>query len=265
MPRKLLAEFLGTFFLVFVAVGSAVAGIAATRDDTSQFVIPAAGVVGVALAFGFVLVMAVYAIGHISGCHINPAVTIAMMVGRKMPLVEGLAYMGVQVLGAIAGAGLLKFLVTTGGVTDKTGALGSNAYDNGAINLTGALVLEIVLTAIFVLVILFVTDKVATPAFAGIAIGFSLAAIHMVGIPLDGTSVNPARSIGPALFAGGTALSQLWLFIVAPLIGGVIAALIWRGMTPKELETDDTSIDGVADLRDDSDTEASTASVTATR
>ncbi len=253
MPRKLLAEFLGTFFLVFVAVGAAVAGIAAARDDTSRFLIPAAGVVGVALAFGFVLVMAVYAIGHISGCHINPAVTIAMIVGRKMPIGEGLAYMGVQVLGAIAGAGALKFLVSVGGVTDKTGGLGTNAYDNGAINMWGALVLEILLTAIFVLVILFVTDKVATPAFAGLAIGFSLAAVHMVGIPLDGTSVNPARSIGPALFAGGTALSQLWLFILAPLIGGVLAALIWKGITPTELETDDTDIDGVdadVDLRE---------------
>ncbi len=253
MPRKLLAEFLGTFFLVFVAVGAAVAGIAAARDDTSKFLIPAAGVVGVALAFGFVLVMAVYAIGHISGCHINPAVTIAMMVGRKMPIGEGLAYMVVQVLGAIAGAGALKFLVSVGGVTDKTGGLGTNAYDNGAINMWGALVLEILLTAIFVLVILFVTDKVATPAFAGLAIGFSLAAVHMVGIPLDGTSVNPARSIGPALFAGGTAISQLWLFIVAPLIGGVLAALIWKGITPAGLETADTDIDGVeadVDLRE---------------
>lgn len=259
MTRKLLAEFLGTFFLVFVAVGAAVAGIAATRDDTSQFLIPAAGVVGVALAFGFVLVMAVYAIGHISGCHINPAVTAAMMVGRKMPLGEGLAYMGVQVLGAIAGAGLLKFLVTAGGVTDKTGGLGTNAYDNGAINLTGALVLEVVLTTIFVLVILFVTDKVATPAFAGVAIGFSLAAIHMVGIPLDGTSVNPARSIGPALFEGGTALSQLWVFILAPMVGGVLAALIWKRLTPKELETDDTSIDGVADLTEERETAAASA------
>ncbi len=117
----------------------------------------------------------------------------------------------------------------------------------------GALVLEILLTAIFVLVILFVTDKVATPAFAGLAIGFSLAAVHMVGIPLDGTSVNPARSIGPALFAGGTAISQLWLFIVAPLIGGVLAALIWKGITPADLETADTDIDGVeadVDLRE---------------
>lgn len=243
MVRKLAAEFLGTFILVFVAVGAAVAGIGAARDDTSQFPIPASGVVGVALAFGFVLIFAVYAIGHISGCHINPAVTIAMMTGRRMPVGEGLAYMGVQVVGAIAGAALLKFMTTAGGIKDKTGGLGSNAYDNGAINLAGALVLEIVLTFVFVLVILLVTDKVATPGLAGVAIGISLAAVHLVGIPLDGTSVNPARSIGPALFAGGTALSQVWLFIVAPLIGGAIAALAWKAITPENLETDDTSID----------------------
>lgn len=241
MQRKLVAEFLGTLFLVLVAVGSAVAGIGAARDPDNKFPIPASGIVGVALAFGFVLVMMVYAIGHISGCHINPAVTIAMMIGRKMPTGEGLAYMGVQVLGAIVGAAILKFLVVAGGVTDKTGGLGTNAYNNGAINMVGALVLEIVLTLVFVLVILLVTDKVAVPGIAGVAIGLSLAAVHLVGIPLDGTSVNPARSIGPALFAGGTALTQLWLFILAPLVGGVLAALIWRGISPDVAVSDETT------------------------
>lgn len=241
LQKKLIAEFLGTFFLVFVAVGSAVAGITQARDPNTEKFLPGTGTVGVALAFGFVLVMAVYAIGHISGCHINPAVTIAMMVGRKMPTKDGLSYMGAQVLGAIVGAAFLKFLVSAGGVTDYTGALGSNAYDNGNINLVGALVLEIVLTFVFVSVILYVTDTIAIPGFPGIAIGLSLAAVHMVGIPLDGTSVNPARSIGPALFAGGDALAQLWLFIVAPLIGGVLAAVGWKAMTPKHLETTDTS------------------------
>lgn len=244
MSRKLFAEFLGTFFLVFVAVGTAVAGIGFATDPDSEFPIPASGVVGVALAFGFVLVMAVYAIGHISGCHINPAVTIAMVVGRKMPIGEGLSYLVVQVLGAIAGAGLLKFLVTSGGVTDTTGGLGTNSYDNGAINLTGALVLEIALTFVFVMVILLVTDKVATPGFAGVAIGLSLTAVHLVGIPLTGTSVNPARSIGPALFNGGTSLEQLWLFIVAPLMGGILAALTWKIITPDLLETDDLDTSG---------------------
>lgn len=236
MKNKLIAEFLGTAILVFVAVGSAVAGI----KDTS---VPGAGVVGVALAFGFVLVMMVYAIGHISGCHINPAVTIAMMVGRGMDAKEGLSYMASQVLGAIAGAGLLKYLVSAGGVTDKTGGLGTNAYDNGAINLQGTLVLEILLTFVFVLVILLVTDKVALPGFPGIAIGLSLAAVHLVGIPLDGTSVNPARSIGPALFNGGTSLTQLWVFILAPLVGGVLAALAWKAITPDSLQTADTAVE----------------------
>lgn len=240
LSKKLIAEALGTFFLVFVAVGAAVAGIAQDQDPTKATVIPGSGVVGVALAFGFVLVMAVYAIGHISGCHINPAVTIAMMIGRKMPAKEGLSYMGAQVLGAIVGAALLKFLVTAGGIKDKTGSLGSNAYDNGRINLVGALVLEILLTFIFVTVILFVTDTVAVPGFAGLAIGLSLAAVHLVGIPLDGTSVNPARSIGPALFSGdSTAITQLWLFILAPLIGGALAAVVWKAITPDHLETTD--------------------------
>ncbi|MDQ1247672.1 MAG: aquaporin [Actinomycetota bacterium] len=244
LQKRLMAEFLGTFFLVFVAVGAAVAGIAGDFDPTKDSLIPGSGVVGVALAFGFVLVMAVYAIGHISGCHINPAVTIAMMVGRKMPAKEGLSFMGAQVVGAIVGAALLKFLVEFGDVTDKTGALGSNAYDNGSINMVGALVLEILLTFVFVSVIMFVTDSHAVPGFAGIAIGLSLTAVHLVGIPLDGTSVNPARSIGPALFSGdSTAITQLWLFILAPLVGGVLAAVVWKFLTPDHLETTDISTD----------------------
>ena len=244
LQKNLVAEFLGTFFLVFVAVGSAVAGIGLAFDPDNEQLIPGSGVVGVALAFGFVLTMAVYGIGHISGCHINPAVTIAMMVGRKMPAKEGLSYMGVQVLGAIVGAALLKFLVEVGEVTDKTGGLGTNAYDNGNINMIGALVLEIFLTFVFVTVILFVTDSHAVPGFAGVAIGFSLAAVHLVGIPLDGTSVNPARSIGPALLSGdSTAITQLWLFILAPLVGGVLAALVWKFLTPTHLETTDIATD----------------------
>jgi aquaporin Z len=244
LPKKLLAEFLGTAFLVLVAVGSAVAGISLAFDFDDGALLPGAGVTGVALAFGFVLVMLVYAIGHISGCHINPAVTIAMMIGRKMPAKEGLSYMGAQVLGAIVGAGVLWFLVNFGDVTDQTGALGSNAYDNGNINLVGALVLEILLTFVFVSVILFVTDSHALPGFPGIAIGLSLTAVHLVGIPLTGTSVNPARSIGPALFSGDTtAIAQLWLFIVAPLIGGALAALVWKFLTPAHIETTDISTD----------------------
>ena len=213
--RKLLAEFIGTFLLVFVAVGAAVSG------RTS------AGVIAVAIAFGFVLVFAAYAFGPVSGAHVNPAVTLAMVIARKQPVTEAVGYWIAQFLGAIAGAAVLKYLVSSGGVTDETGALGSNSYDNGHINLQGAFVLEVVLTFAFVLVILLVTDRLAAPLAAGLAIGVALTAVHTVGIPLDGTSVNPARSFGPALFAGGDALSQYWLFLVAPLVGGAIAAFVY--------------------------------------
>lgn len=213
--RKLIAEFLGTFFLVLVAVGAAVSGL------------KSAGVIAVAVAFGFVLIMVAYAFGPVSGAHVNPAVTLAMVIARKQPVQEAVGYWVAQFLGAIAGAAVLKFLVSAGGVTDETGGLGSNAYDNGHINLLGAFVFETLATAVFVLIILLVTDKFATAAAAGLAIGAALTAIHAFGIPLDGTSVNPARSFGPALFAGGTALGQVWLFILAPLVGGVIAAVVY--------------------------------------
>jgi len=213
--RKFLSEFLGTFLLVVLAVGAAVAGL------------KSGGVLAVAMAFGFVLVALAYAFGPISGAHVNPAVTLAMVIARKMPISEAIGYWIAQLLGAIAGAGVLKYLVTSGGVTDETGGLGTNAYDNGHISAQGAFVLEVVLTAAFVLVILLVTDRMANASAAGLAIGLALAVVHTVGIPLDGTSVNPARSLGPALFAGGAAMSQLWLFILAPLVGGSIAALIY--------------------------------------
>jgi aquaporin Z len=213
--RKLLAEFLGTFFLVLVAVGAAVSGL------------KSAGVIAVAVAFGFVLIMVAYAFGPVSGAHVNPAVTLGMVLARRMKAAEAVGYWIAQVLGAIAGAAVLKFLVSAGGVTDETGGLGTNAYDNGHINLAGAFVFEVLATGVFVLVILLATDRFATPVAAGLAIGASLTAIHTFGIPLDGTSVNPARSLGPALFVGGTALSQVWLFILAPLIGGALAAVIY--------------------------------------
>ena len=218
--RRLVAEFVGTFLLVFIAVGAAVSGGA-----------KAAGVVTVAVAFGFVLIFAAYAFGPVSGAHVNPAVTLGMVVARRQPIQEAVGYWIAQFLGAIVAAGVLKYLVSQGGVTDQTGNLGSNAYDNGAINLQGAFVFEVLATAAFILVILLVTDKFAIAGAAGLAIGAALTAIHAFGIPLDGTSVNPARSLGPALFAGGTALNQVWLFIVAPLIGGAIGAVVY-GVTP---------------------------------
>lgn len=153
-----------------------------------------------------------------------------------MPAGQAIGYWIVQFLGAIAAGALLKLFVSSFGVTDYTGALGTNSYDNGSINLAGAFVLEAVLTAAFVLVILLVTEKIAAPGFAGIAIGLTLTLVHLVGIPLTGTSVNPARSLGPALFEGGTALQQVWLFILAPLVGALIAVVIWRLTRTSEAE-----------------------------
>jgi aquaporin Z len=239
--RAFIAEFIGTFLLVFLAVGTAIFGIAALVGADKNG--PGSGVVGVALAFGLVLLGIAYAFGPVSGAHVNPAVTLAMLVGRKLPVGDAIGYWVAQFLGAILAGGLLKLFVSSFGVTDYTGALGTNAYDNGAINMAGAFVLEAVLTAAFVLVILLVTERVAAPGFAGIAIGLTLTLVHLVGIPLTGTSVNPARSFGPALFEGGTALSQVWLFIVAPLVGALIAVVLWK-ITRTDSELPESQVAG---------------------
>lgn len=239
--QNLVAEFVGTFLLVFLAVGAAVFGISAVVGVGGTG--PGAGVLGVAFAFGLVLLGVAYAFGPVSGAHINPAVTLAMLVGRRMPAGQAIGYWVVQFLGAIAGAAVLKLFVSSFGVTDYTGALGANSYDNGAINMAGAFVLEMLLTAAFVLVILLVTEKVASPGFAGLAIGLTLTLVHIVGIPLTGTSVNPARSFGPALFAGGDALGQVWLFILAPLVGALIAVVVWK-LTRTEVEEDRAIVAG---------------------
>lgn len=223
--RKLVAEFLGTFLLVFLAVGAAVSGIAGSVGAGSPAG-PGSGVVGVALAFGLVLVFVAFAFGPVSGAHVNPAVTLAMVVTKRQGIREAAGYWVAQVLGAVVGAFVLWLLTSSLGVTDQTGGLGTNAYGT-SISMGGAFLLEVLLTFSFVLVILLVTDRAANAATAGLGIGFALVVVHLVGIPLTGTSVNPARSIGPALFEGGAALSQLWLFILAPLVGGVIAALVY--------------------------------------
>jgi aquaporin Z len=213
VARKLIAEALGTFMLVFIAVGTAVAGI---KTHGTGFV---------AIAFGMTLIFLVYSIGPISGCHVNPAVTIAMVVSGRQKTPEAAAYMVAQVIGAIVGAGVLKLFVSSFHVTDETGSLGTNNW-GPSISEGGALVLEILLTFVFVYIILRVTEAEAVPGFAGLAIGAALLGVHLVGIPLDGTSVNPARSLGPALFNGGSSLAHVWLFIVAPLIGGVVAGAV---------------------------------------
>ena len=216
MSRRLIAEFVGTFVLVFFAVGSAVFGF----DDI--------GPVGVALAFGLVLLALAYAIGPVSGCHVNPAVTLGVLLNKGISAAEAGGYMAAQVVGAALAGGVLRFMVTAGGVRDQTGALGTNAWGK-TVNGLGAFVVEVLLTFLLVFVVLLVTSRDAAPGFAGLAIGLVLTVIHLVGIPLTGTSVNPARSIGPALFEPA-ALGQLWLFVVAPLVGAVLAFAVGRAL-----------------------------------
>jgi len=212
--RRLVAEFLGTFILIIGGVGTAVVGIQTH------------GTLAVAIAFGLVLTLGVYAFGPVSGCHVNPAVTLGMLMRGKIARAEAIAYWGVQFAAGIVGAGVLKLMVSQFGVKDETGALGTNNYGTN-VNLAGALCMEALVTAVFVLIILMVTDRVANAAMAGVAIGAALTLSHLILIPLTGTSVNPARSLGPALFNGGDSLKHVWVFILAPLVGGAVAALVF--------------------------------------
>jgi aquaporin Z len=223
--RKLVAEALGTACLVFFAVGTATLcfGYALTGPSIS------AGVVTTALAFGLVLLALAYALGPISGCHVNPAVTLGFLVARRIPLAEAIGYWIAQVVGGIAGAAVLRIMFGGAkGYSRKTNGLGADGFGPNSmvhLNAAGAFLAEVVLTFLFVFVVLAVTRRAAWPQLGGVAIGLALTTVHLIGIPLTGTSVNPARSIGPALFVGDLALSQLWLFIVAPLVGGAVAAL----------------------------------------
>ncbi|HXY27615.1 MAG TPA: aquaporin [Acidimicrobiales bacterium] len=232
--RKLAAEFLGTLVLVLIAVGVATESFGfklfGGRLGLGITGSIAAGVVATALAFGLVLVALVYAIGPISGCHVNPAVTLGFISSGRMKLVEGVYYLIAQFAGGIVGAYLLYWMFTTSPLYSKSvQGLGTDGYGTKSIlhvSEGGAFLVEVVLTTVFVLVVLFATHKAAIQGAAGVAIGFALVIVHLLGIPLTGTSVNPARSLGPALVVGGTALSQVWLFIVAPLVGAIVAALI---------------------------------------
>jgi len=219
MGRRLAAELIGTFILVFFAVGSAVFGI------------DSIGPVGVALAFGLVLLALAYAIGPVSGCHVNPAVTLGVLLSKAISPKEAGGYVLAQIVGAVLAGGLLRLMVSAGGVTDNTDALGTNSWGT-SVNGVGAFIVETFLTALLVLVVLQVTRADASPGFAGLAIGLVLTVIHLVGIPLTGTSVNPARSFGPAVFEP-SAFPQLWLFIVAPLLGAAIAAGISRALSSR--------------------------------
>ena len=216
------AEFLGTMMLVVIAVGVATETFGFKLFGLSY----SAGVAATALAFGLVLVALVYAIGPISGCHVNPAVTLGFIATGRMKLAEGVAYIVAQFAGGIVGAYLLYWMFTTSPVyyQEVGSGLGTDGYGKEShlfVSQWGAFLIEVVLTAIFVLVVLFATHKAAIQGAAGVAIGFGLVIVHLIGIPLTGTSVNPARSLGPALVVGGTALSQVWLFIVAPLVGAL--------------------------------------------
>ncbi|MFH1297499.1 MAG: aquaporin Z [Bacteroidota bacterium] len=224
--KKYVAEFIGTFSLVFFGCGSAViAGI--TGSGPSGI-----GLLGISIAFGFALVAMAYAIGGISGCHINPAVTIGFLTAGKIEAKEAIGYIIAQFLGAIFGSGVL-YLIMIGQPDFKMGewALGSNGWGEGYLgeyNTLSALLIEVVMTFLFIFVILGTTSKFGNGVMAGLAIGVTLMLIHLVAIPVTGTSVNPARSLGPAIFAGGKALAQLWLFFVAPIAGAILAALAWK-------------------------------------
>jgi aquaporin Z len=230
--RSLLAEALGTAVLVFFAVGTATLtfGFKITGSSVS------AGVVATALAFGLVLLVLVYGIGPISGCHVNPAVTMGFLVSRRIALADAVGYWLAQIIGGIVGAAGLYGVFHLASGYHKSVGLGADGYGKSSMigaNAAGAFIAEVVLTFLFVFVILAVTRRASNATVAGLVIGLSLTLVHIIGIPIDGTSVNPARSIGPAIFVGGTALKQLWVFIVAPLIGGALSALLYQFFYPK--------------------------------
>ncbi len=218
--KKYWAELIGTFALVLVGCGSAVIA--------GKFI----GFMGIAFAFGLTVLVMVYAIGNISGCHINPAISLAMLVAGRISWKDTIFYIIFQCIGAVAAAALLWLIVS--GMPEYSIAvngLGQNGFGEfspAKYSMFSCFIAEVVLTALFLFVIFGSLSKNAPAGFAGVAIGFSLVLIHLVGIPITGTSVNPARSLGPAVFVGGAALAQLWLFWVAPILGAIIAALIWR-------------------------------------
>lgn len=229
--RTLLAEGLGTACLVFFAVGTATLSFGFRVAGLST----SAGVVATALAFGLVLMALVYSIGPISGCHVNPAVTMGFLAARRITLVEAAGYWIAQVAGAIVGAGGLYGVFHTTPYYSSRVGLGADGYGASSMihaNAAGAFVVEIILTFLFVFVILAVTRRASNATVAGLVIGLTLTIVHIIGIPIDGTSVNPARSLGPALFVGGEALSQLWVFLIAPLLGGVVAAGLYGVLYP---------------------------------
>ncbi len=231
LSKRALAEFFGTFWLVLGGCGAAV--------FAAGFPQLGIGFVGVALAFGLTVLTMAFAIGHISGCHLNPAVSVGLCVGKRFPWSDLLPYVVAQVLGAIAGAGVL-FVIASGKEGFSTAAgfasNGYGAHSPGGYSMTACLMAEMVLTCFFLIIILGATDRRAPVGFAGIPIGLGLTLIHLIGIPVTNLSVNPARSTGPALFVGGWALAQLWLFWVAPIVGAAIGGVIYGAIAEEKAE-----------------------------
>ena len=231
LGRRSLAELLGTFWLVFGGCGAAVLSAAFPNVGI--------GFVGVALAFGLTVLTMAFAIGHISGCHLNPAVTVGLVAGRRFPVSELPAYIVAQVVGGIAGAGVLYVIASGKAGFLVSAGLASNGYADhspGGYSLLACLVAEVVLTFMFLMIILGATDRRAPSGFAPIAIGLGLTLIHLIGIPVTNLSVNPARSTGPAVFVGGWALGQLWLFWVAPPVGALIAGVVYPALFERSAE-----------------------------
>ncbi|MEZ9821619.1 aquaporin Z [Shewanella sp. 10N.286.45.A1] len=228
ISQKMAAEFIGTLWLVLGGCGSAV--LAAAFPEVGI------GLLGVAFAFGLTVLTMAYAIGHVSGCHLNPAVSVGLWAGGRFPASELAPYIIAQVLGGIAGAGILYLIASGQDGFSLAGGFASNGFGEhspGGYSLTAALVCEVVMTLFFLIIILGATDERAPKGFAPIAIGLGLTLIHLISIPVTNTSVNPARSTGPALFVGDWALSQLWLFWVAPIIGAILAGVIYKFFNPK--------------------------------
>ena len=229
MSKKLAAEFIGTFWLVLGGCGSAV--LAAAFPEVGI------GLAGVSLAFGLTVLTMAYAIGHISGCHLNPAVTLGLWAGGRHPLGEVLPYIIAQVLGGIAGAFILYLIASGAPGFDLSGGLASNGYgahSPGGYSMASGFLTEVVMTLMFLVIILGATDRRAPAGFAPIAIGLGLTLIHLISIPVTNTSVNPARSTGPAVFVGDWALGQLWLFWVAPILGALVAGYLYRWLSDEK-------------------------------
>jgi aquaporin Z len=258
MGKRLTVEFLGTFWLVLGGCGAAVLAAKFSGGGEGPFI--GIGLVGVSLAFGLTVLTMAYAVGHISGGHFNPAVTLGLLAGGRFPAKEAVPYIAVQVVGAIAAAGVVLVIAKgqPGGyeiVNTDPGAFAANGYGDlspGGYGLGASLLTEVIMTAGFLFVILGVTTRRAAVGFAPLAIGLALTLIHLISIPVTNTSVNPARSTGPALFAGGDYIPQLWLFWLAPIVGAVVAGLVWRYLSPADAVIVDEEAGVAENILDDS-------------